>query len=163
MAFSFMPVSMARAAGLADTVTGCAKIEDSLKRLVCYDEAVKTFTEQQGRDGKGRIGAPASPGAGNGKSATPSPAGDKDAYLSKVIHAIMPNWSLAMPPKGDLAVQLRIKTDKTGRVLGCSIEKSSGRPDYDASAVNAVLRTKTLPAPPSPEQQDMVITFKNQL
>ncbi len=41
------------------------------------------------------------------------------------------------------------------------IVESSGRADFDASAVNAVLRTKTLPKPPTKEQQDLIISFNS--
>ena len=61
-----------------------------------------------------------------------------------------------------MVVHVRIKLDPSGRVLDCKVEKSSGRPDYDASAVNAVIRTGTLPPPPTPAQRDIIISFNSQ-
>jgi colicin import membrane protein len=56
---------------------------------------------------------------------------------------------------------VRIRLDPAGRVLDCAIENSSGRPDFDASAVNAVLRAGPLPEPPSPAQQELIISFNS--
>ena len=58
-------------------------------------------------------------------------------------------------------VQVRIKLDKSGNVLDCRIEKSSGNNVFDASAVNAVNRTKQLPQPPTPAQQNLLINFNS--
>ena len=69
----------------------------------------------------------------------------------------MPTYS-----RNNMVVQVRIKLDKQGNVLDCHIERSSGRPEFDASAVNAIIRTKTLPPPPTPAQQDLVISFNSQ-
>ena len=57
---------------------------------------------------------------------------------------------------------MRIVQDASGHIQDCRIVRSSGRNDVDASAVNAVLRAKQLPPPPTPEQQELIITFNTQ-
>ena len=63
--------------------------------------------------------------------------------------------------RNNMVVQVRIKLDPNGKVLDCKVEKTSGRPEFDASAVNAVVRTGYLPAPPTPAQQDLLISFNS--
>ena len=54
------------------------------------------------------------------------------------------------------------KPKDDGKVLSCTVARSSGRAEVDASAVNAVIRTKVLPAPPTPDQQELLLTFNTQ-
>ena len=83
-------------------------------------------------------------------------------YVGQVILAVQPNWSMPTYSRENLVVAVRIKLAPDGSVLDCRIEQGSGRPDFDASAVNAVLRTKRLPPPPTPAQQDLIINFNAQ-
>ena len=129
------------------------------------------LNKQKGQNKKGGGGSAAAALAdlkqsgigGGGSGSGPGGGGIYDVYVAMVIEAVQPNWSVATYSRTNLAVQVRIKLDKAGHVQDCRIEKSSGRSDFDASAVNAVLRTKTLPEPPTPEQQDIVITFNSQM
>ena len=101
-------------------------------------------------------------GGGGGEGDGPGGGGIYDVYVAQVILAIQPNWSMTTALRNNLVVQVRIKLDTQGNVLDCHIERSSGRPEYDASAINAIIRTKTLPPPPTPAQQDLVISFNSQ-
>ena len=100
-------------------------------------------------------------GGGGGEGDGPGGGGIYDVYAAQVILAVQPNWSMPTYSRNNIVVQVRIKLDKQGRVLDCHIERSSGRPEFDASAVNAIIRTKTLPPPPTPAQQDLVISFNS--
>ena len=101
-------------------------------------------------------------GGGGGEGDGPGGGGIYDVYVAQVILAVQPNWSMPTYSRNNMVVQVRIKLDKQGNVLDCHIERSSGRPEFDASAVNAIIRTKTLPPPPTPAQQDLVISFNSQ-
>ena len=101
-------------------------------------------------------------GGGGGEGDGPGGGGIYDVYVAQVILAIQPNWSMPTYSRNNMVVQVRIKLDKQGNVLDCRIERSSGRPEFDASAINAVIRTKTLPPPPTPAQQDLVVSFNSQ-
>lgn len=101
-------------------------------------------------------------GGGGGEGDGPGGGGIYDVYAGMVILAVRPNWSMPTYSRDVLVVQVRVKVDPRGEVLDCSIARSSGRAEFDASAVNAVVRTKVLPPPPTPDQQDMLLTFNSQ-
>ena len=101
-------------------------------------------------------------GGGGGDGDGPGGGGIYDVYVAQVILAVQPNWSMPVYSRSNMVVQVRIQLDPHGKVLDCKVEKSSGRPEFDASAVNAVIRTGDLPAPPTPAQQDLLISFNSQ-
>ncbi|MEG1610043.1 MAG: cell envelope integrity protein TolA [Bilophila sp.] len=101
-------------------------------------------------------------GGGGGEGDGPGGGGIYDVYAGMVILAVRPNWSMPTYSRTVLVVQVKVKVDPRGEVLDCSIARSSGRAEFDASAVNAVVRTKVLPPPPTPDQQEMVLTFNSQ-
>ena len=100
-------------------------------------------------------------GGGGGEGDGPGGGGIYDVYVAQVILAVQPNWSMPTYSRTNMVVQVRIQLDRSGRVLDCKIVNSSGRPEFDASAVNAVLRTGTLPPPPTPAQQELIISFNS--
>lgn len=101
-------------------------------------------------------------GGGGGEGSGPGGGGIYDVYAGMVILAIRPNWSMPTYSRDVLIAQVRVRLDAQGNVLSADIARSSGRADFDASAVNAVLRTKVLPAPPTPDQMDITIGFNSQ-
>lgn len=100
-------------------------------------------------------------GGGGGTGSGNGGGGIYDVYAGQVILAVQPNWSMPTYSRQNLVVQVRIRLDIAGTVMSAEIVKSSGRADFDASAVNAVLRTKVLPKPPTKEQQDLIISFNS--
>ena len=85
-----------------------------------------------------------------------------NAYAEQVMLAVRPNWGFASAGRVNLSCVVRVKVDMQGKVLQAEISQSSGNSQYDASAVNAVIRTKVLPAPPTPDQQELLLTFNTQ-
>lgn len=100
-------------------------------------------------------------GGGGGEGDGPGGGGIYDVYAGMVILAVRPNWSMPTYSRDNLVALVRVKIDPQGRVIDSSIERSSGRADFDASAVNAIIRTKVLPPPPTPAQQELVLTFNS--
>ena len=100
-------------------------------------------------------------GGGGGQGDGPGGGGIYDVYAALVMEAVQPNWSMPVYSRNNLVVQVRIKLDRNGTVQDCTIERSSGRPEFDASAVNAVKRTGKLPKPPTPAQQNLLINFNS--
>lgn len=98
-------------------------------------------------------------GGGAGEGDGPGGGGIYDVYAGLVMLAVKPNWSMPTYSRENIAVQIRIQLDPQGKVLDCTVARSSGRVDFDASAVNAVMRTASMPTPPTPEQQDLLVTF----
>ena len=101
-------------------------------------------------------------GGGGGEGDGPGGGGIYDVYMGQVILAVRPNWSMPTYSRANLSVQVNVKLDPNGKVLSCTVARSSGRAEVDASAVNAVIRTKVLPAPPTPDQQELLLTFTTQ-
>ncbi len=101
-------------------------------------------------------------GGGGGEGDGPGGGGIGDVYLGQVMIAVRPNWNFETATRTNWVSAVRVKVDSNGNVLLAKLEQSSGNAQYDASTVNAVLRTsaaKAFPAPPSPEYQELLLVF----
>ena len=94
--------------------------------------------------------------AGEGGSAGASVG---DVYGARIVMAVQPNWHWPPLARGNLTVALYLKIDAVGRVLDVRVAESSGNPLFDSSAVAAVRSTQTLPPPPGPAYQDIILPF----
>lgn len=111
--------------------------------------------------GSGGYGNPG-PGNPNGRpgiDAIREP--DFGPYMRELQRRIKMNWN---PPKGNESkrVVLMFKIAKDGRLLSCSVFKSSGLPSADSAAINAVKLTapfKPLPAEFKGQSIDIQFTF----
>lgn len=114
-----------------------------------------------GGGGTGGIGNPG-PGNPNGRpgiDAIREP--DFGPYMRELQRRIKMNWD---PPKGNESkrVVLLFKIAKDGRLLSCSVFKSSGLPGADKAAINAVQATapfRPLPAEFRGQSIDIQFTF----
>lgn len=114
-----------------------------------------------GGGGTGGIGNPG-PGNPNGRpgiDAIREP--DFGPYMRELQRRIKMNWD---PPKGNESkrVVLLFKIAKDGRLLSCSVFKSSGLPGADKAAINAVQATapfRPLPAEFKGNSIDIQFTF----
>ena len=114
-----------------------------------------------GGGGTGGIGNPG-PGNPNGRpgiDAIREP--DFGPYMRELKRRIKMNWD---PPKGNESkrVVLLFKIAKDGRLLSCSVFKSSGLPSADKAAINAVQATapfRPLPAEYKNSSIDIQFTF----
>lgn len=114
-----------------------------------------------GGGGTGGIGNPG-PGNPNGRpgiDAIREP--DFGPYMRDLQRRIKMNWD---PPKGNESkrVVLLFKIAKDGRLLSCSVFKSSGLPGADKAAINAVQATapfRPLPAEFKGQSIDIQFTF----
>lgn len=101
-------------------------------------------------------------GGGGGEGDGPGGGGLGDVYMGQVMLAVRPNWGFASAGRVNLACVVKVKVDMEGKVLQAVISQSSGNAQYDASAVNAVVRTGQageFPPPPSPEYMDLDLVF----
>lgn len=111
-----------------------------------------------GRSGSGSGGG--NPGGGGGRpgiDAIREP--DFGPYMRELQRRIKMNWD---PPKGNESkrVVLLFKIAKDGRLLSCSVFKSSGLPNADKAAINAVhLAAPFRPLPPDFKGQSIDIQF----
>ena len=114
--------------------------------------------------GGGGTGGYGNPGPGNpngrpGIDAIKEP--DFGPYMRELTRRIKMNWD---PPKGNESkrVVLLFKIAKDGRLLSCSVFKSSGLPGADKAAINAVQATapfRPLPAEFRGQSIDIQFTF----
>jgi len=98
---------------------------------------------------------------GNSQGANVAKEPDFGPYMRELQRRIKMNWD---PPKGDESkrVVLLFKIAKDGRLLSCSVFKSSGLQEADAAALNAVKITapfKPLPSEFSGSSIDIQFTF----
>ncbi len=101
-------------------------------------------------------------GGGGGEGDGPGGGGLGDVYMGQVMLAVRPNWGFASAGRLNLACAVRVKVDMQGQVLQAVISQSSGNAQYDASAVNAIIRpgqAGEFPPPPSPEYMDLDLVF----
>ena len=101
-------------------------------------------------------------GGGGGEGDGPGGGGLGDVYLGQVMMAVRPNWGFASASRSNLVCFVRVQVDAQGKVLNARLERSSGNAQFDASAVNAVIRTGTagqFPPPPGPEYFDLILSF----
>lgn len=110
-----------------------------------------------GGGGTGNIGNPGGGGGRPGIDAIKEP--DFGPYMRDLQRRIKMNWD---PPKGNESkrVVLLFKIAKDGRLLSCSVFKSSGLPNADKAALNAVQLTAPFrPLPPEFKGQSIDIQF----
>ncbi len=109
--------------------------------------------------GTGNIGNPGGGGGAPGIDAIREP--DFGPYMRDLQRRIKMNWD---PPKGNESkrVVLLFKIAKDGRLLSCSVYKSSGLPNADNAALNAVKLTapfRPLPVDFKGSSIDIQFTF----
>ena len=112
-----------------------------------------------GSSGTGNIGNPGGGGGAPGIDAIREP--DFGPYMRELQRRIKMNWD---PPKGNESkrVVLLFKIAKDGRLLSCRVFKSSGLPNADKAAINAVQLTapfRPLPAEYKASSIDIQFTF----
>ncbi len=101
-------------------------------------------------------------GGGGGEGEGKGGGGLGDVYLGQVMIAVRPNWDFETATRTNWVSAVRVRVDAGGNVLLAKLEQSSGNAQYDASTVNAVLRTGAagmFPTPPGPEYHDLLLVF----
>ena len=84
-------------------------------------------------------------------------------YAQMVEQIIKEHWRYPMVGGRETrTAQVEIHMDQDGLILDSVLTASSGRPDFDASALKAVAEAKELPAPPTEELRVIRINFNLQ-
>jgi colicin import membrane protein len=102
--------------------------EENLARMMGQLGSVGTGTESRG--------AAAAGGGGGAPSAS---------YAGRLIQAIKPNIVFAETLAGNPAAEVEVRTGPGGTIIGSTLIKSSGHPEWDSAVLRAVERTGTLP------------------
>lgn len=114
----------------------------------------RALAELRERSGKGP--------AGNHEESGVAGRNLADVYREQVMDAVRPNWGFASAEGRNLSCVVEVKVDMQGRVREVGLARSSGEPQFDASAVMAVTLTaqqRELPPPPSEELCDLDLVF----
>lgn len=101
-------------------------------------------------------------GGGGGEGTGPGGGGLGDVYIGQVMLAVRPNWGFASATRRNLSCVVKVKVDMFGKIEQAQVTRSSGNAQYDASAVNAIMRTSQagdFPPPPSQDYTDLDLVF----
>jgi colicin import membrane protein len=106
---------------------------------------------------------PGGAGGGKGSGAGGTGSGLMSVYGDIVKQIIKKNWRYpAFGVETNVAVVLEINIDQQGKITGSRVAQSSGKPDFDDSALRAVHETQTLPPPRVKSLDTLRITFNLQ-
>ncbi len=101
-------------------------------------------------------------GGGGGEGDGPGGGGLGDVYMGQVMLAVRPNWGFASAGRVNLRCVVNVRVDAQGKVQQTAVTRSSGNAQFDASAVNAIVRTSQsgdFPPPPSAAYGDLDLVF----
>lgn len=101
-------------------------------------------------------------GGGGGQGDGPGGGGLGDVYMGQVMLAVRPNWGYATASRNNMSCVIKVRVDMDGKVLSTEVIQGSGNAQFDASAVNAIVRTNNAgqyPPPPSSEYMEMDLVF----
>ena len=102
-------------------------------------------------------------GTGNATGGASSEDGLIAIYAKLVEMAVKENWRFPrLHSERVLVAKVEIHVNPDGGILDYKLLVSSGRPDFDASALKAVDETKQLPIPPRPDLSVLRINFNLQ-
>jgi colicin import membrane protein len=96
---------------------------------------------------QGMAGGAGSTGEGLGKSGTGTGSGGtatSSGYNDKVQRRVQPNVIWSGPTQG-LETRISVRCAPSGTILGATIARSSGNPDWDAAALRAVQHSDPMP------------------
>jgi colicin import membrane protein len=73
--------------------------------------------------------------------------------------AIKEHWRFPRVGGANLVARIEVRIDHAGKVLGTKVITSSGRRDFDGSALRAIHEAEPLPEPPSRDIKRLIINF----
>ena len=102
-------------------------------------------------------------GGGGGEGSGVGGGGLLDVYMGQVMMAVRRNWVYASASRNNMQCAVHVVLDADGNLQGDpQITQSSGNNQFDASAVNAIVRTaknKQFPPPPGNEYRELDLVF----
>ncbi len=103
----------------------------------------------------------ATSGNGEDEEAENVGGGIYEVYISTVMLAVRNEWKIPIYDRETYIAEVFVQLDMAGNIIDQHLERSSGRADFDASALNALIRLGKLPAPPSPDLQNLILVFNS--
>lgn len=96
-------------------------------------------------------------GISGGAGATKTQADSGENYISMVVNKIRQHWIFPETGDKDLLAIISIRIARDGRITVDKIEKSSGNPLFDRSALRAI--NSASPLPPPPQEIEIGVRF----
>ncbi len=96
--------------------------------------------------------------AGTAGHGTKTQADSGEDYISMVVNKIQQHWIFPETGDKDLLAVISIRIARDGRITVDKIEKSSGNPLFDRSALRAI--NSASPLPPPPEEIEIGVRFR---
>ncbi len=98
-------------------------------------------------------------GLAHGRGNTSRESGLTQVYGQIAEAAIKQHWRFPRVGKKNLTARIEVRVDHGGKVLGTKVLVSSGRKDFDGSALRAIHEAEPLPKPPSSTIKRLIINF----
>lgn len=100
-------------------------------------------------------------GSGDGESGQGNSNVGVDAtYTGLVMGIVRQQWtSVPRSDRTNLIASVRVRLSADGSIEQVNLERSSGNPAYDASVLSALSKVGSLPKPPNPGLQDLLLNF----
>lgn len=118
-----------------------AKLEADKRAKAAADQELAKQREQNLARMMGQLG-----GAGPAQTGATGSAGAPSAsYAGRLVAAIKPNIVFAETLPGNPAAEVEVRAGPGGTILGRTLVKSSGHPEWDEAVLRAIDRTGTLP------------------
>jgi TolA protein len=96
-------------------------------------------------------------GISGGAGATKTQAVSGEDYIAMVVNKIQQHWIFPETGDKDLLAVISIRIARDGRITVDKIEKSSGNPLFDRSALRAI--NSASPLPPPPQEIEIGVRF----
>ncbi len=100
-------------------------------------------------------------GGGAGEGSGAGGGGIYDVYVGQVMLIVQQSWSIPIYSREVYSASIKVLLDVHGKIVNTEVLRSSGRADFDASALNALSRLGSLPPPPNKELQELELEFSS--
>jgi colicin import membrane protein len=123
-----------------------ARLEAQRREQAAAEKALARQREENLARMMGQLGSAATGTESRGTAAAGGGGGAPSAsYAGRVIQAIKPNIVFAETLAGNPAAEVEVRTGPAGTIIGSTLTRSSGHPEWDNAVLRAVERTGTLP------------------
>jgi colicin import membrane protein len=122
-----------------------AKLEAQRREQAAAEKALARQREENLARMMGQLGGAGSGSDARGTAAVGGGGGPSASYAGKLIQAIKPNIVFGDTVSGNPAAEVEVRTGPGGTIIGSSLVRSSGNPEWDTAVLRAIERTGTLP------------------
>ncbi len=122
-----------------------AKAETERREKAAADERLAKQREENLARMMGQLGGSNTTRSATGAGTAAANAAPSASYAGRLIQAIKPNIVFAENLSGNPAAEVEVRAGPGGTILGRTLVKSSGSPEWDEAVLRAIDRTGSLP------------------